>query len=136
VEKCVELGITRLIPLHTQRSVTHPHEAKMARFERAVVEACKQCGRDWLMAVDPLTPFEDLVADTSGDRWLMHPGGAAMSRSTWSMDPTIAIGPEGGFAPDEIERACGAGWQTFAFAGAILRVETAALFAASALARG
>ena len=52
-EKLSELGVERLLPLVTERGVAEATDAARARLERAVIEACKQCGRDRLMAVDP-----------------------------------------------------------------------------------
>ncbi len=52
VEKAVELGVTRLVPLRTQRAVAQPVEQALARLRRAVIEASKQCGRNRLMPID------------------------------------------------------------------------------------
>src|SRR5690606_36501653 len=51
VEKAVELGVARLVPLETRRGVAQPTASALARLERAVVEASKQCGRNRLMDI-------------------------------------------------------------------------------------
>src|SRR5262249_15114396 len=55
VEKLTELGVTRFVPLRTERSVVHPKATD--RLERAVIEASKQCGRNVLMQIAPVTAW-------------------------------------------------------------------------------
>src|SRR5262249_53214124 len=59
LEKLTELGVTAFVPLRTQRSVVHPGEAKRDKLQRYVIEAIKQCGRNVLLEVGPLTNWED-----------------------------------------------------------------------------
>src|SRR5205814_9535817 len=61
LEKLTELGVTAFTPLQTARSVVHPREAKLDKLQRHVIEASKQCGRNVLMAVGPLTEWAPLV---------------------------------------------------------------------------
>ena len=68
IEKSTELGVTRLIPLRTQRSVVEPGESKMDKLEQAVIAACKQCGRSHLMTISPLMPFGKLLKELTPDR--------------------------------------------------------------------
>ena len=65
IEKLTELGVTRFVPLRTERSVVHPKATKLDRLERAVIEASKQCGRNVLMQIGPLTDwvFDRALAD-------------------------------------------------------------------------
>jgi 16S rRNA (uracil1498-N3)-methyltransferase len=128
VEKLTELGATRFIPLETARSVVHPREHKLEKLERHVIEASKQCGRNVLMAVEPLTRWPDLAARTSPPlRLLAHPGGADLSTVPHGQDVLVAVGPEGGFTDEEAELARQNGWQVIGLGPRILRVETAAL---------
>lgn len=130
VEKAVELGATRLLPLETVRGVAQPTAGALARLRRAVVEASKQCGRNRLMEIAEPLGCEDYFAraPAADRRWLAHPAAAARPadaappQSTW-----LAVGPEGGFTVDEVQAAQGAGWQLRALGPRILRVETAAL---------
>ena len=63
VEKLTELGVARLVPLVTTRGVAEATPAAVERLGRGVIEACKQCGRDTLMAIaEPRT-----VAEVVGD---------------------------------------------------------------------
>src|SRR5436309_2835197 len=57
VEKLTELGVTSLVPLRTSRSVVHPGDAKREKLERYVIEASKQCGRNVLLEIKPLTDW-------------------------------------------------------------------------------
>jgi 16S rRNA (uracil1498-N3)-methyltransferase len=136
VEKLVELGVTRLIPLDTQRSVAEGTPAALARLRRQVIEASKQCGRNRLMEIaEPLT-LSRLIETTAAAelRVLAHPAGGALSALSPSAAATVAIGPEGGFTDDEIAAAQAAGWEIVAFGPRTLRIETAALALAALLA--
>jgi 16S rRNA (uracil1498-N3)-methyltransferase len=132
IEKLTELGVTAFTPLHTERSVVHPREAKLDRLERHVIEASKQCGRNMLMHIAPLTDWSSYCrgADLPAARVLAHPQGAATSWPT-GQDIALAVGPEGGFTDDEVRTACAAGWQTVSLGQRILRIETAAIVIAA-----
>ncbi len=61
LEKLTELGATAFIPLQTARSVVHPRQAKLDKLQRYVIEASKQCGRNVLLRVEPLTEWSQFV---------------------------------------------------------------------------
>ncbi len=137
LEKCVELGVTCLVPLQTVRSVGSKSDSntKLARY---VIEASKQCGRNRLMEIASPIAWPALVAETtSAQRLLAHPGGqplAAIDCSTNEDDKLLlAIGPEGGFTDEEVSQAVEAGWETVGLGARILRIETAAVALVSAL---
>lgn len=132
VEKATELGVARLVPLVTQRGVAQPVDAALDRLRRGVIEAAKQCGRNRLMEIAPPQSIGDfLEATPPGDvRLLADPTGLPLS----SLDVApkneaihFAIGPEGGFAPDELAQAHSAGWHVVSLGPRILRIETAAI---------
>lgn len=129
LEKLTELGVTRFIPLRTQRSVVHPREARLDKLERSVIEASKQCGRNVLMEIAPLTPWVDYCRDVElpAERLMAHLDGQPMPTVRRSGDVAIAVGPEGGFTNEEIAMARSAGWITVELGPRILRVETAAV---------
>jgi 16S rRNA (uracil1498-N3)-methyltransferase len=126
VEKLTELGATDFVPLRTERSVVHPKEVDKLR--RHVIEASKQCGRNVLMRVAPVIDWAHYVAREGAPalRLLAHPGGENMG-SYRGEDVVCAVGPEGGFADDEVALARQAGWRLVGLGNRILRVETAAL---------
>jgi 16S rRNA (uracil1498-N3)-methyltransferase len=147
VEKAVELGVTRLVPVQTARGVAQPVEKALERLRRGVIEAAKQCGRNRLMEIATPQTWTDLVASTPTNIWrgFAHPGGqirlgsVAMSSTLGSRidDYLFGVGPEGGFTDEEVAAAQAAGWQSIDLGPRILRVETAAiLLAASVMLRG
>ncbi len=137
VEKATELGVTRLIPLVTARSVVDPRTTKLDRLRRLVVEASKQSGRATLMTIDGPRAFADWLRDrTIESRYIAQPTG---HRLIACPDPWLAtgigltIGPEGGFTDAELAQAETAGLRTIGLGPTILRVETAAVAACVAV---
>jgi 16S rRNA (uracil1498-N3)-methyltransferase len=141
LEKLTELGVTHFVPLRTRRSVVHPREAKLDRFERHVIEASKQCGRNVLLRVESMEDWGAFCrrGDLGGLRVVAHPGEAAAGGGAAAGAVTVAVGPEGGFTDEEIGEARAAGWRALDLGPRLLRVETAALalaaWAVAALAR-
>ena len=136
VEKAVELGVTRIVPLRTQRGVAQPVDRAILRLERAVIEASKQCGRNRLMRIDQPRSWADFVPDAADAscRLMAHPGGEA-SLSSLVGDLTgnicLAVGPEGGFTDDEVALRLAPAGGTVDLGPRVLRVETAALLLAA-----
>jgi 16S rRNA (uracil1498-N3)-methyltransferase len=138
VEKAVELGVGRLVPLVSSRSVGRVGPGTLARLRRTVIEASKQCGRNRLMEIADPRPWPQLVADTEAAprRLLAHPRGSE-SPTLASMAggrpervsgaAVLAVGPEGGFTPAEVALATSAGWELVDLGPRVLRVETAAV---------
>lgn len=137
VEKATELGVTRLVPLLTARSSVDPRAAKLDRLRRGVVEACKQCGRNRLMQIEPIATLSDyLRAEACGVRLLAHPGvGVPIGgvRIAGSRRAALAIGPEGGFEPSELAAAREQGWTPVDLGPTLLRIETAGIAACAAV---
>lgn len=134
IEKAVELGVARVVPLKTSRSVAQPLDAALERLRRAVVEASKQCGRNRLMEISPAADFADFVTrEAGGIRMLAHPRGSMMLEDLARIAPErgsgvcFAVGPEGGFTDDEIAVSAAAGWRTLDMGPRLLRIETAAI---------
>ena len=134
IEKSVELGVTRLVPLVTERSEKQGGE-KLGRY---VIEASKQCGRNRLMEIaEPVRWGDWLVVDAELEppagaivrRWVAHPTGLQPTAAALAeRRPTLlAIGPEGGLSDAEVEAAAAAGWEVVGLGPRILRIETAAL---------
>jgi 16S rRNA (uracil1498-N3)-methyltransferase len=129
LEKLTELGATAFIPLQTARSVVQPRESKREKLQRYVIEASKQCGRNVLLQVHPLTAWADYCRrdDLPARRLLAHPGGEHRLRVGPPADVVLAVGPEGGFTEEEVEQGRAVGWQVIDLGPRTLRVETAAL---------
>lgn len=133
-EKLSELGVERLLPLVTERGVAEATDAARARLERAVIEACKQCGRDRLMAIDPPRTVAEAVAGAApGTRLLLADPRAAAPPATAAASVLVLVGPEGGFTAQEESAAVAAGAERILLAPHVLRVETAAVAAAARL---
>jgi 16S rRNA (uracil1498-N3)-methyltransferase len=139
VEKAVELGVTRLIPLETTRSVAQPNAKAVERLRRAVIEASKQCGRNRLMEIALPLGWSDFLTATAGDsvRLVAHPT-SELRRPRLSVPPTgpitLAVGPEGGLTDEEVGQAADRGWQLVTLGPRIQRIETAALALAALVA--
>jgi 16S rRNA (uracil1498-N3)-methyltransferase len=144
VEKAVELGVRRIVPLITMRGVAQLADKSLARLGRTVIEASKQCRRNRLMAIGPPANCADYftaVQPSGSMRALADPSGtqslAMLLAETGGTPPaalSFAIGPEGGFTEEEVQAARTAGWPIVNLGSRILRVETAALYLAAAAA--
>ena len=136
VEKLTELGVERLVPLVTERGVAEATESARARLERGVVEACKQCGRNTLMEIAEPATLEALAArHPDALRLVAQPGGRPLTEGIGGDHSEIvaAVGPEGGFTPDEISAAERCGFERVSLGPHILRIETAAIALAARL---
>jgi len=133
IEKLVELGVTRFVPLHTERTIVQPKESRLEKLQQAVIEASKQCGRNVLMRIDELTRWNEFVKQSrDGAKAILHPDGEPLrSLETKSRNVAFAVGPEGGFTEEEVSLAESAGWRRVSLGPRILRVETAAIAAAA-----
>ncbi len=130
IEKAVELGVARVVPLTTQRGVAQPTPSTIQRLQRSVVEASKQCGRNRLLCINGPATLSDVIETAASEKasgWLAHPGAAAHQADHDASPCWIAIGPEGGFTDQEVASAAEADWTIVGLGPRILRVETAAV---------
>ena len=131
VEKATELGVARLVPLITERSVVDPRKGTLERLRRTVIEACKQCGRNRLMEIDAPMEWSDYLKDaTIASRLVAQPAG--LPSASWptpevGSSVVLAVGPEGGFTHAEVDLARHAGWIAVGLGQTILRIETAGI---------
>jgi 16S rRNA (uracil1498-N3)-methyltransferase len=135
VEKAVELGVTRIVPLETARSAgvaTGIREAHLRRLRRHALEATKQCGVAWAVLVEePLSLDEFRGRALAGSGWLADRAGASPPTRLGGNALTVVIGPEGGFADAERTGLVAAGYLPIVLGPHGLRFETAALAAAA-----
>ncbi|MFO0935845.1 MAG: RsmE family RNA methyltransferase [Gemmataceae bacterium] len=132
IEKLVELGVGSLIPLITERSIVIPKPEKAEKWERAVIEASKQCGRNVLMKIEPPLAWDALMnrPQLPASRFVLHTGPDLPALTPTRGEVIIAIGPEGGLTPREVDLARESGWQPRSLGPRVLRMETAAIAAA------
>jgi 16S rRNA (uracil1498-N3)-methyltransferase len=151
IEKAVELGSNAIVPVFTERTVVKldAREAakKREKWQRLALEACKQCGQNWLPHIHDPQPFETvwdrlpahdlrLIAAIQDDarsfKGIFHSDPVASARPPAAV--LMAIGPEGDFTPAEYALARKHGCEPVTLGSIILRVETAALYCLSVLA--
>jgi 16S rRNA (uracil1498-N3)-methyltransferase len=142
IEKCTELGVTRIIPLIARR--TDPHLASAAakrveRWRRIAAQAAEQSRRDSapeldaprkLKALLTLPDVRIVLSEAEQDRALKDAIGAVPASQA---NLALAIGPEGGWTDEELNSFAQSGWISASLGTTILRVETAAI-AATAIA--
>jgi 16S rRNA (uracil1498-N3)-methyltransferase len=145
VQKATELGVARIVPVLSQRSVVRLDKgqaaSKAVHWRAVAVSACEQCGRNRLPTIEAAQPLLNYLGESapgSGPRLVFEPQSAPQPHATppdlgaaqaASVDAEIAIGPEGGFAPDELEAFRVAGFSRVGLGPRILRTETAAIAA-------
>lgn len=133
VEKAVELGVARIVLIPAKRSVTKlSGDRLMKRVEKCretVRAACEQCGRNKLPVVEALS-WQDALQLEADVKLFLAPAGEKTALPEAAQSVVFAVGPEGGFAPEEIEEAMKEGWQCALLGPRVLRTETAGLAAA------
>lgn len=142
VQKATELGVLRITPVMTGRSVVQLADDKSAKrarhWAKVAQSACEQCGRNVVPVVDSPQPFGRWLSESTpgeGQRLMLHPGGstslAGAGLSGRRCD--LLVGPEGGFGDAEAEQAVAAGFVPCSLGRRILRTETAAVAALAIL---
>lgn len=132
VEKATELGVARLQPVITRRTIAE--RVKLERLESIAIEAAEQCGRTVLPEIFEPIALKQFLAGASSSLYFADESGGEPLQSAFEPGPaTILIGPEGGFAEEEraAVRAL-PGAKAISLGPRILRAETAALAALAA----
>ncbi|MEZ4755861.1 MAG: RsmE family RNA methyltransferase [Flavobacteriales bacterium] len=131
VEKAVEIGVDRIVPIATER--TERSHLRVDRLERVAVSAMKQSQRRWLPQIAPLTPLNELLAAPLPPQrlfgWCEGQHAPLMDVYTPTSEVLLLIGPEGDFSVAEAEQLRTAGFAAVSIGNARLRTETAALAA-------
>ncbi|MFH0899483.1 MAG: 16S rRNA (uracil(1498)-N(3))-methyltransferase [Pseudomonadota bacterium] len=140
VQKATELGVGRITPVFTERSIpqTDPGKAseRVERWRRISREASRQCGRADTPRIDEIAPLREAARAVPADAWkviLFEGATESLLRNALpiALPPpaiaVVAIGPEGGFGPDDLAVARDTGFTVAGLGATILRAETAAL---------
>jgi len=139
IQKAVELGVRRIVPVLSSRSVVNldeeRRERRLAHWRKVVVGACEQCGRNRLPEVLEPRPLADWLAQSNNGLMLVldHRGQRSLGEFAPATEVTLLIGPEGGLAPEEVAAAHAAGYEGLRLGPRVLRTETAAVTALSVL---
>lgn len=150
IQKSVELGARRVVPLLTERAVARLDgagaEHKHDKLRRVAIEAIKQCGAAWLPEIEAPAPIGSVLArrekfdlalvgslqtDRRPPREWLHEFHAQHRRPP--RDAAVWIGPEGDFTLDELKQIEAAGALPITLGALTLRVETAAIYCLSFL---
>ncbi|MDH3413672.1 MAG: 16S rRNA (uracil(1498)-N(3))-methyltransferase [Gammaproteobacteria bacterium] len=142
IQKAVELGVHVIVPVTTERSVIRLDGQRRARrlehWRSIAVNACQQCGRTRLPRIDAIASLDDWLAngfqpdvDTG---WVLSPGARLKPDALTQADHVVLlIGPEGGLSDAEMARVTRSGLKPLSLGPRILRTETAAVAALTAL---
>ncbi|MEY2598051.1 MAG: hypothetical protein RLZZ142_310 [Verrucomicrobiota bacterium] len=144
LEKATELGVARIVPVITERTIVQVDgadaERKREKWQRTVVEACKQCGQNWMPEVcEPrsLSAFLGEASEGEGVRIFgsLYPGAQPMREALGRMLPglgvTVCIGPEGDWTRAEAEALERWGAVPVTLGTIVMRVETATMYCLS-----
>ena len=140
LQKSTELGVSRIVPIASERSVmrlsSDRADRRVAHWRNVVIAACEQCGRNHVPEVAAIIDFDGFLGQAAADglRLLLAPDA---DRDLKRLEPpgkvTLLVGPEGGLAPEERQRAERRGFVAVRFGPRVLRTETAPLAAIAAM---
>ncbi len=134
IQKAVELGVTRIVPVESARSVVRLDGERAAKrqqhWQQVAISACEQCGRNRIPEVRTISPLDAWLAAMEADtlRWILLPGADTALRDLPRPQKSVEllVGPEGGFTDDETGAARRAGYRPVRLGPRVLRTETAA----------
>lgn len=135
VQKAVELGVCRLVPVMASRCEVVLKgarlDSKLAHWQGVAVASAQQCGRARLMAITPPVEFSQGVEMASGLRWIFSPYEAdeALDEGVMVEEMSLMVGAEGGWTPEEVAFARDRGWRAQKLGKRILRADTASVAA-------
>lgn len=147
IQKSVELGVYRVVPVETARSIVHydakKQKSKQERWQKIAESAAKQSRRGIIPEVSEILSFKQAVKAAAGMDLVLLPyenfkdikkTREILAEIRPGMQVAIFIGPEGGFEQGEVELACkDVGARTISLGSRILRTETAPLMLLSVL---
>lgn len=138
VQKSVELGVNTIQPLISENTVVkisgekEAHE-KSQKWQRTALEACKQCGQNWVPEVKPVEELSGwLEKPHKGKKLIGALTGEVQNlrnclRDSESLSFSVLVGPEGDFCSHELELALRSKFSPVTLGNTVLRVETACL---------
>ena len=145
VQKAVELGVSRVVPVYSSRCIVKPdpksEEKKTTRLSRIAHEAAKQCGRGRIPAVMPYMTFAQAVRSRGENAFICYENEKSFSLKSYlhtlseknASALSFFVGPEGGYSEQEVALAAENGIPAVELGPRILRSETASGFVLSSL---
>ena len=145
VQKAVELGVSRIVPVYSSRCIVKPdpksEEKKTARLSRIAHEAAKQCGRGRIPAVMPYMTYAQAVRSCGENAFICYENEKSFSLKSYlhtlseknASALSFFVGPEGGYSEQEVALAAENGIPAVELGPRILRSETASGFVLSSL---
>ena len=145
VQKAVELGVSRIVPVYSSRCIVKPdaksEEKKIARLSRIAHEAAKQCGRGMIPVVMPYMTYTEAVCSCDENAFICYENEKSFSLKSYlrtlseknARTLNFFVGPEGGYSEKEVVFAAEHGIPAVELGPRILRSETASGFVLSSL---
>lgn len=145
VQKAVELGVSRIVPVYSSRCIVKPdpksEEKKTVRLSRIAHEAAKQCGRGRIPTVMPYMTFAQAVRSCGENAFICYENEKSFSLKSYlhtlseknASALSFFVGPEGGYSEQEVALAAENGIPAVELGPRILRSETASGFVLSSL---
>lgn len=141
IQKCVELGVTKITPTLTKRCVSRPDDKQAAkknqRYQKIALEAAQQSGRGIVPEIAQMQALKQAIAnDDSETKIVFYEGGGEAIKGIINADTksvSIYIGPEGGFDKDEVDLITENGGTVATLGPRILRTQTAPVAALTAI---
>lgn len=140
IQKAVELGVTAITPLITERCVVRlpgdRQEKRLNHWQQVLIAACEQSGRRHVPALNPVLKLDDWLRSGTARSGLLldHRAGQALHQlQPPKGEVTLLIGPEGGLSTTERTQAVAAGFTGVRLGPRVLRTETAPLAAIAAI---
>ncbi len=134
IQKAVELGVTRIIPMKLERCVVRLREEKVQKkidhWQKIANHACEQSGRSVIVSVSDPVSLEGLLEEKGHNGFVLHHRAQiGLSQVQETSNATILIGPEGGLTEKEVSDSEFVGYQSVHIGKRVLRTETASLAA-------
>jgi 16S rRNA (uracil1498-N3)-methyltransferase len=135
IEKCAELGVSRIVPIIARRTESHLASTaakRVERWQRITKQAAEQSRRTSVPEIAEPTKVREAVNVPSATRILLDETEADVRlkdvfRGRESGETALAFGPEGGWTEDELKLFHNAGWKSASLGRTILRAETAVI---------
>lgn len=133
IQKAVELGATRIIPIYSKNvsKKIFDIEAKLERWNKITLGAAEQSFRNIHPLVEKPLTFEQVLNINIKNKYIAHEKKTALVKEKFDQDVLFLVGPEGGFTDEEVSLAETKGFEVISLGKRILRAETASLFVLS-----